>query len=146
MVYAHGIRTCYMYMVHVHGTCTWCMYVGIYGTCIWYLYMVYEYVICMWYMYIVYVHDYVYACRFHFASGQLGLRRFFFGTIAPAAIFGFLNRIFGGIVIDVSTSVLAKIYFFHIQSLVLTRGADSPRKSVVDPPKIVKFRAFWLEL
>ena len=58
----------------------------------------------------------------------------------------FLNRIFGRNFIDVSTSVLAKIYFFHIQSLVLTRGAESPRKSVVDPQKIVKIRAFWLEL
>ena len=62
-----------------------------------------------------------------FSSGQLGLRRFI----------PFLNRIFGRNFIDVSTNVLANIYFFHIQSLVLTRGADSPRKSVVDPQKIV---------
>ena len=88
MYMVHGTCTWYMYMVHVHGTCIWYIHmIHAYGACIWYMYMVHVYGICMWYMYIVYVHDHVYAYRFHFASGQLGLRRFFFGTIGPAALF-----------------------------------------------------------
>ena len=59
--------------------------------CIWYMYMI---MICMWYMYMVCVHDYVYAYRFHFASGQLCLRRFFFGTIGPAALYSIFESYF----------------------------------------------------
>ena len=119
-----------MHMVHV------------YGTCIWYRYMEYACGICISYMYMIMympadsvLHRDIFACG-ALSSGQWRLRRFI----------AFLGRIFGRNFIDVSTSVLARNYFFHIQSLVSTRGADSPRKSVVEPPKNVKFRAFWLEL
>ena len=132
MVYAHGTWTWYMYLLH--GTCSWYM-VHVHGNCIWYMYMVYAYgicrvyvyALCIWhmYMYMVNVHDHVHAYRFQLASGQLGLRCFSW----------FLNRIFGRNFVDVSTSVLAQKHLFHIQSLVLTTGADSPRKSVVDPQK-----------
>ena len=119
-----------MHMVHV------------YGTCIWYMYMEYVCGICISYMYmIMYMPADSVLLRDNFAcgalsSGQWRLRRFI----------AFLDRIFCRNFIDVSTSVLANIYFFHIQSLVLSTGADSPRKSVVDPQQIVEFRAFWLEL
>ena len=100
------------------------------------MYMEYAYGTCISYMYmIMYMPADSVLLRDNFAcgalsSGQWRLRRFI----------AFLGRIFGRNFIDVSISVLAQIYFFNIQSLVLTRGADSPRKSVVDPQKIVKFR------
>ena len=119
-----------MHMVHV------------YGTCIWYMYMEYACGICISYMYmIMYMPADSVLLRDNFAcgalsSGQWRLRRFI----------AFWGCIFVRNFIDVSTSVLAKNYVFHVQSLVLTGGADSPRKSVADPQTIVEFRDFWLEL
>ena len=40
------------------------------------------------------VHDHVHAYRFHFALGQLCLRRFFFGTMAPAALYSIFESYF----------------------------------------------------
>ena len=78
-------------MVHVYGTCIWYMYMDAYGICVWYMYML----MCM-------------PTDSTYASEQLGLRRFFFGAIAPAAFFWIVSESYfsGRDFIDVSTSVL----------------------------------------